>query len=282
MQTLPIALALSLSLVSTSTLAASSGKEKPLDEPITQAEDRSTIYDGFLSGGDRGELSTFVDLMYQLFGQEGLKGIFGGKESFTLFAPTNAAFEELFAAMSEEELAELQNLNSGALEELLRFHITRGAWDRPTGALRMLDDNVAQTYREDRDFKIEQATILDQARYRNGVVATIDSVMSGEAAAATIHFLNCDDEKVFIDVYNGGDIFCLVPAHIAGVDANGGTNAKSCNDKNMGCKVRKAEDSSPGTCSHLKFAKNGQTVVNRKFHTLSVFSGTVTCASTEP
>jgi uncharacterized surface protein with fasciclin (FAS1) repeats len=275
MRSLPIALALSLGLVSTAALATGSQKE------ITQAEHRSTVYAGLLSGGDHGELSTFVDLMNKLFSQEELQGIFDGKESFTLFAPTNAAFEDYFAALSEEERAKLQDLNSGVLEGLLYHHITRGAWNQPTGAIKMLDDSVAQTYRADHDFKIEQATILHQDRYRNGIVATIDSVMPNEAAKATVNFVNCADEKVFFDVYGGGDIFCVVPSSIAGVDPNGGRNSVFCNDTNRGCQIRKASASTPGSCGHFVYAKDGQTVVNKQY-SVNVYSGTVTCASTPP
>lgn len=281
MQWLPIALALSLSQVSTSTLAASSGKEKPLHDRITQVESRSTIHDGLLSGGDHGELSTFVELMNQAFGPEGLQQTFGGEERFTLFAPTNAAFEEILAGLSDEELAELQDVDSGVLKRLLGFHITRGAWGRPTGALTMLDDNVAHTYREGHDFKIEQATVLGQARYRNGIVATIDMVMSSVEAKATIYFLNCSDEKVFFEVYGGGDFLCLVPGDIAGVNANGGTNDVFCNDKRNGCKIRRPKDGSAGSCANMVFAKDGQTVLARNFAGTVVRSGTVVCESTE-
>ena len=55
--------------------------------------------------------------------------------------------------------------------------MTQGEWPQ-TGALRMLDDSVAHTYREGRNLKIDEATVEDRTRYRNGLVATIDSVIS--------------------------------------------------------------------------------------------------------
>lgn len=230
-----------------------------------------TIYDGFFSGGDHGELSTFVYLMDLLLGQEGLQRIFDGKETFTLFAPTNAAFNELIATMSEEELAEMLDINSDALSKLLGFHFSRGVWNRPTGAITMMDNNVAHTYRKGSYFKIEQATVLDQARFRNGIVATVDNVIfSNVEGLALIFLLNCDTKKHFFEMYNGGDIFCVIPRHIAGVDANGGKNSKKCNDKKRGCQVRLTDDHSGGSCIKFAYAHNGDTVVKRKYMQLTV------------
>lgn len=136
-----------------------------------------TVYDG-LVGNDQGELSSFAELVRQAFGDDDLRRILDGDGSFTVFAPTNEALAELFDALSEEELAQLQDPNSGALERLLRYHITQGAWRQPTGALRMLDDNVAQTYRDGHALRIDQASIIEQTRYSNGIVAAIDRVIS--------------------------------------------------------------------------------------------------------
>lgn len=262
MKSLIIALAFFLSLVSTSTFAA-----------------KSTIYDGFLSDNKQGELSTFVGLMHQVFSQETLQRIFDGEERFTLFAPTNAAFEALFAELNEEALAELQDVDSGVLEELLRFHITRGKWRKPTGALQMLDGDVAHTYSEGRDLKIQQATILKRARFKNGIVATIDVVMSSQAVGAKINFLNCSPEKVTFWVFNGGDFLCVVPRHIVNVDPDGGKKTRKCNDKRNGCKIIPGSEASVGSCDPALFAKDGQTVVTRRFLGPNVFSGQVLCES---
>jgi len=142
------------------------------------AKNRPTIYDGMLVGDGQGELSTFVELMNQVFRQEDLQRIFDGDAKFTVFAPSNTAFEELFAALSDQELEELQDLNNGRLERLLRYHLAQGEWRKGTGALRMLDDNVAQTYSEGGELKVDEATVEDQTRYQNGLVATINTVIS--------------------------------------------------------------------------------------------------------
>lgn len=137
----------------------------------------ATIYQG-LASNDQADLSTFVELVKEVFSDEDLRTILDGENHITVFAPTNDAFAELFDALSEDDLAALHDLNSGRLERLLRYHLTRGKWRGKTGALRMLDDNVAHTYREGGDLKIDEATIVDQARYENGTVASIDIVIS--------------------------------------------------------------------------------------------------------
>jgi len=225
----------------------------------------ATIYDGLLSRNRQENLSTFVDLMNQAFGDDALKRMFDGKEKFTLFAPTNEAFEAYFSELSAEALAELRDVDNGVLQELLRFHITRGEWSQPTGALRMLDDEIAQTYSEGITFKIDQATILKRSRFRNGTVAVIDLVMSNQAKGATVHFLNCDTKKISFWVFNGGDPLCIVPRHIVTLAANGGAKSRMCNDKKNGCKIVEGSDAGPGNCFPVIYAKNGQTVIKEEY-----------------
>jgi uncharacterized surface protein with fasciclin (FAS1) repeats len=74
--------------------------------------DARTIYEGLTSHSEK-DLSTFVDLMNKVFSDQDLKRLFDGDRRFTVFAPSNAAFDELFSALSDEQLAELNDLNSG-------------------------------------------------------------------------------------------------------------------------------------------------------------------------
>jgi hypothetical protein len=73
--------------------------------------------------------------------------------------------------------------------------VTQGEWRHPTGGLRMLDDSVAHTHAAGRTFRIDDATVQAFTRYRNGLVAKIDRVLSpadaplptGPVPTATVH-----------------------------------------------------------------------------------------------
>lgn len=107
----------------------------------------------------------------------------------------------------------------------------------------------------------------------------IDDVSIQAAAKATINFINCDKENRSFYVFNGGDIFCVVPRHIKNVSANGGTNSAKCNDKKRGCIVALGKDVSLGSCfgSGYAWAKNGNWVATAPYRQTYVTSSRPSC-----
>lgn len=106
--------------------------------------------------------------------------VFDGNRHFTVFAPTNAAFEELLSDLgltAEQLLA-----NKELLTSVLLYHVTRG--DRnaasviASGALRMLDGNATQIWTENGKAYInDSAIVATNVRARNGLIHVIDKVL---------------------------------------------------------------------------------------------------------
>lgn len=121
----------------------------------------------------------------------GLEGVLGGKASYTVFAPTNAAFEKL----GEPGRALRQPEQRGALAALLREHIVPGlltaddlnkALDRSSGKplkLRSMGKGTLTVSRENGAITISgvdgaKATLTaESATARNGSALGIDGVL---------------------------------------------------------------------------------------------------------
>lgn len=89
------------------------------------------------------------------------------------------------------------------------------------------------------------------------------------ASTGTLYFLNCTSENWTYYVFNGGDIFCLVPRQIKVVDADGGTNSSKCNFKKDGCIIFRGDYVSFGSCSGsgLTYVQKGYTLIQRDYST---------------
>jgi transforming growth factor-beta-induced protein len=110
----------------------------------------------------------------------GVERAFDGNRHFTVFAPTNEAFQELLdeLGLSAAELLADKSL----LTAVLLYHVTRG--DRyaaglvASGFARMLDGNGASISTEDGQAYINDSRIVAvNIRARNGLVHVIDKVL---------------------------------------------------------------------------------------------------------
>ena len=108
---------------------------------------------------------------------------FSGSRQFTVFAPTNAAFDELAHTLGfADGPALVAGVDVATLTGILQFHVTLG--DRnaqsvvSSGKLRMLDGNTATISVSAAGAFIENAKIVaTDIRASNGIVHVIDAVI---------------------------------------------------------------------------------------------------------
>lgn len=118
--------------------------------------------------------------LYAALQAAGLEATFDGKRHFTVFAPTDEAFDELLGELgltADQLLA-----NTELLTAVLKYHVTRG--DRysgsvlAAGALKMLDGNTTSTSVTEDGAMINDAVITAvDIRASNGVVHVINKVL---------------------------------------------------------------------------------------------------------
>lgn len=153
------------------------------------SREKSTIYDGLFGDSANAQLSAFAKALQDTFNEVDLRRFFDGDSEATVFVPNNTAFEAYIASLSDREVMELRDMNSGVLERLLRHHIMQGVWYWQTagpqsapmalpGAVRMIDDGISQIHREGSSINVDQATLKHQILYSNGVITEIDNVLS--------------------------------------------------------------------------------------------------------
>jgi len=112
-----------------------------------------------------------------------LADTFDGTSTFTVFAPTNEAFDAAAKAFNlADGPALVDALDVKTLTAVLTYHVTAGALDAGTviaaGQLPMLDGNSAKIASQGGSVKIENATITaTDVRASNGVVHVIDAVI---------------------------------------------------------------------------------------------------------
>jgi uncharacterized surface protein with fasciclin (FAS1) repeats len=121
--------------------------------------------------------------LVQALSKAGLVATFDGTRQYTVFAPTNAAFDAAAAAFGYGDGPALVSaLDIGALTSILTYHATLG--DRnatsvvASGSVRMLDGNTATISQAGGAVKIDNATIVaTDIRASNGLIHVIDAVL---------------------------------------------------------------------------------------------------------
>jgi uncharacterized surface protein with fasciclin (FAS1) repeats len=124
----------------------------------------------------------FSTLVYALQ-KAGLVETFSGNQQFTVFAPTNAAFDAAAAALGAPNgIALIDSLDVDTLTAILKYHVALG--DRraqavlSSGQVRMLDGNWAAITVDDEGAKIDGALITDtDIVVSNGIIHVLGFVM---------------------------------------------------------------------------------------------------------
>ena len=124
----------------------------------------------------------FSTLVYALQ-KAGLVETFSGNQQFTVFAPTNAAFDAAAAALGAPNgIALIDSLDVDTLTAILKYHVALG--DRraqavlSSGQVRMLDGNWAAITVDDEGAKIDGALITaTDIVVSNGVIHVLGFVM---------------------------------------------------------------------------------------------------------
>jgi uncharacterized surface protein with fasciclin (FAS1) repeats len=132
----------------------------------------------------RPSLGTIVDIATAL-DRAGLVATFQGSRHYTVFAPTNAAFDAAAAALVGPGATGLDLVNGLPIEALaavLSYHVTRGDRNATSvvsaGSVVMLDKNAATISVANGGAKIDNANIVTtDLRASNGIVHVIDAVL---------------------------------------------------------------------------------------------------------
>lgn len=113
----------------------------------------------------------------------GLVDIFNSNPHYTVFAPTNAAFDAAALALGQPNgQALVAALDVPTLTAVLTYHVTRGDRNATSvvsaGSVLMLDGNTARIEVVGGAARIDNATIVaTDIRARNGIVHVIDGVL---------------------------------------------------------------------------------------------------------
>ena len=159
---------LALALASTATFA---GPSRAM--PHGPAAHRTTIADIASESEDFEVLTAALDAA-------GMVRVLDGFRQYTVFAPTDDAFEAAFSALgvtAEDVLAD-----TDLLTDILLYHVARGNRSSEqvlsSDRIRMLDGNFASISYDDEGAYIDDATIvLTDVEADNGVIHVIDQVL---------------------------------------------------------------------------------------------------------
>ena len=201
MKTLSLKL-LGISLVTTTTFTLSStviaettqAKTSQQQLQISQAEAAETGDIVDIASGDE----TFSILVSAVEAAE-LVETLQGEGPYTVFAPTNEAFE----ALPEEIVAFLlEPENQDLLEELLTYHVVEGnvlSTDLETGMVDSLGGEIAIEVSEEGVMANEATVIAADVEASNGTIHAIDSVLIPEGFLETVEARMAEAEEPEMD-----------------------------------------------------------------------------------
>lgn len=123
-------------------------------------------------GAFEGQLDTLISLVVAY----DLDDTLNGNRQFTVFAPTDAAFEALFAVVDPATLTE------GEVKDILLYHVTPGRRmaDSVLGArqIRMLNgDAIKPSVRNGQPYVNDSRIIAANVKASNGIIHAIDAVL---------------------------------------------------------------------------------------------------------
>ncbi len=172
-------LSLAVGLLAYSTACAPSGNPEADEAPAAAAVGQSRVKDDesqkdvvkiAIASKDHSTLVAAVTAA-------ALVDVLSNAGPFTVFAPTNAAFDKLPKG-TVEDLLKKENL--AKLQGVLKHHVTTSTLeltDLEDGPLAMADGGTATISRKGNDVYIDDAKIVASVRGSNGMVHVIDAVV---------------------------------------------------------------------------------------------------------
>jgi uncharacterized surface protein with fasciclin (FAS1) repeats len=150
--------------------------------PDSARQNLPTVFEATATaaGDPDNPLNTLSETLIDVFGVDTLQTLFDGEAHHTVFAPTNTAFDDLFAAIDGDTCkTEVVTTN---LSDVLLYHVTKGDWysvSFPVGNLTMMnpDGDAASVIWEGEDAQIEGAVISDQIIVKNGIIQQLGAVI---------------------------------------------------------------------------------------------------------
>ena len=188
-----------------------------------QEEPPGTIVDVASSNEDFSTLVTAVS-------EAGLVETLSGEGPFTVFAPTNAAFEALPAGTLDSLLADPQ----GALTDVLQLHVVAGEVNSEAaiaaagGNVETLGGPVAVELRGEDLYVGGAKVVTADIETSNGVIHVIDAVITEPASAETPESIEAGTSGLAADGGTNGLLLGLVAgAALIGVGTGGVAMARN-------------------------------------------------------
>ena len=125
---------------------------------------------------ETGEFSTLISLASQY---PAVVEALGGKQQLTLFAPTDAAFDALFAFAAENDI----ELTSELVLQVLLYHVAPGRWsaeriiDNAGGELPTLNGDTLSVTIDGGVFIDQAQVVIADVTSSNGFIHAIDAVL---------------------------------------------------------------------------------------------------------
>ena len=125
---------------------------------------------------ETGEFSTLISLASQY---PAVVEALGGKQQLTLFAPTDAAFDALFAFAAENDI----ELTSELVLQVLLYHVAPGRWsaeriiDNAGGELPTLNGDTLSVTIDGGVFIDQAQVVIADVASSNGFIHAIDAVL---------------------------------------------------------------------------------------------------------
>lgn len=133
-----------------------------------------------------GEFSTLISLASQY---PGIVEALSGKSQLTLFAPTDQAFDDLFAFLATLGI-QPGDLTADQIETVLLYHVTAGRWsaDRIAGAssLTMLSGESVTISTNGSVMVNDSTVIIADVAASNGFIHAIDAVLLPPSIVAAL------------------------------------------------------------------------------------------------
>lgn len=189
-------------------------------------EEPGTIVDVASSNEDFSTLVTAVS-------EAGLAETLAGEGPFTVFAPTNAAFDALPEGTLDSLLADPQ----GALTDVLQLHVIAGEVDSAAAIaaagtnVETLGGPVAVELRGDDLYVGGAKVVTTDIEASNGVIHVIDAVITEPASAATPESIEAGTSGLAADSGTNGLLLALVAgAAVLGIGTGSVAIARSRNE----------------------------------------------------